>query len=249
MLQTIFSQIVKISHRFCKFDSHSWIYNFVGDSAGGNLAAAVSYALAYQRSSGVRLQFQALFYPTLQAFDFRLPSFIFNNENTFSTILSTDMVARAYLLYWKGKDAWKHIPTLMANNHTTAAMKQSNFANYVSISLLPEEIRRNLSDFEESIHEGDGPLSKEFESVMLNPLFSPLMAEDLSAMPTTFLSISGYDVLRDDGLMYAERLMAAGVSTRLMTRNDAFHGVFSFTRLQNGREVLRDMVHFLKSTH
>lgn len=43
-------------------------------------------------------------------------------------------------------------------------------------------------------------------------LLSPLLAEDLSGLPTTAIVTAAVDAMRDDGERYAERLRAAGVT-------------------------------------
>ena len=224
-----------------------FLYVLTGDSAGGNLAAAVSYALAYQRSNAAKIKFQVLIYPMLQAFDFRLPSFTLN-DGILASIGRTYNFAVCYLLYWRGNEGAKYLDSILANNHTTAALKQSKYASYVSTSLLTEEIQNTLpAGFSNSKHNSESSLSKEFEKTMLNPLFSPLLADDLSKMPPSFLLVGGYDVLRDDGLLFAERLSKAGVPTRKVMKEDGFHGMWSFTRLKIGRDALADVAYYLKS--
>lgn len=39
---------------------------------------------------------------------------------------------------------------------------------------------------------------------------SPLLAKDLSGLPPAYMQISGADVLRDEGLIYARKLEQAG---------------------------------------
>lgn len=50
----------------------------------------------------------------------------------------------------------------------------------------------------------------------LHPDYSPLLAPNVGRSPPTVVHIAGLDVLRDEGLAYAERLSAEGVSVRLL---------------------------------
>lgn len=45
-----------------------------------------------------------------------------------------------------------------------------------------------------------------------DPKISPLRAKDLSGLPSAYVMLGGYDPLHDEGLQYAEKLRAAGVS-------------------------------------
>ncbi|NXL21637.1 ADCL4 protein, partial [Setophaga kirtlandii] len=69
-----------------------------GDSAGGNLAAAVSQTLA-GRSDLPRLRAQILIYPGLQALDFNLPSY---QQNRGVPLLSQERAAFYMLQYLNG---------------------------------------------------------------------------------------------------------------------------------------------------
>lgn len=64
-----------------------------------------------------------------------------------------------------------------------------------------------------------------------NPLVSPLLAHDLSGIPPAFIVNADYDVLRDDGFMYAEALRQAGVAVRHSNYIRAPHGLLSMPRL------------------
>ena len=44
-------------------------------------------------------------------------------------------------------------------------------------------------------------------------LAAPGLAQDLGGLPPAYLLVAGRDVLRDEGIAYAERLAAAGVAT------------------------------------
>ena len=57
-----------------------------------------------------------------------------------------------------------------------------------------------------------------------DPDVSPLLATDLAGMAPAYVAVAGHDVLRDDGLRYAEALRAAGVEVTLERYDDMVHG-------------------------
>jgi acetyl esterase/lipase len=61
-------------------------------------------------------------------------------------------------------------------------------------------------------------------SVDVSPYAAPARAEDLSGLPPAFVSVMEFDPLRDEGLIYAMRLLQAGVSTELHAYPGTFHG-------------------------
>lgn len=58
---------------------------------------------------------------------------------------------------------------------------------------------------------------------------APLLATDFSALPPALIQVAGYDPLRDEGIAYAERLMAAGVPVSLVDYPGLSHGYISMT--------------------
>ncbi|MQY27739.1 hypothetical protein NRB56_33220 [Nocardia sp. RB56] len=53
---------------------------------------------------------------------------------------------------------------------------------------------------------------------------TPARAADLTGLPPAFVAICEFDPLRDEGLRYAQRLPAAGVSVELHLYPGTFHG-------------------------
>ncbi|MNG17094.1 Carboxylesterase NlhH [compost metagenome] len=68
----------------------------------------------------------------------------------------------------------------------------------------------------------------------IEPLASPLLADDLAQLPPTTLLSAEFDPLRDEGEAFAERLRAAGVAVRLQRAQGMIHGFASFAPLVEG---------------
>jgi acetyl esterase/lipase len=66
---------------------------------------------------------------------------------------------------------------------------------------------------------------------------APARATDLTGLPPTFMMVGDLDLLRDENLDYARRLVEAGVATELHLYPGAFHG---FEMLWPGASISRD---------
>lgn len=56
-----------------------------------------------------------------------------------------------------------------------------------------------------------------------DPRVSPILTKDLSNLPPAFIITAGFDILRDEGEHYAERLREAGVATELHRYETTIH--------------------------
>lgn len=56
--------------------------------------------------------------------------------------------------------------------------------------------------------------------------FAPLVADDLSNLPPTFVLVAGFDPLRDEGVDYAKRLVEAGNPVTLSNYEGMVHGFY-----------------------
>ncbi|NXE95333.1 AAAD deacetylase, partial [Menura novaehollandiae] len=192
-----------------------------GDSAGGNLAAAVAQQLLEDAEVKTKLKAQILLYPALQALDLSLPSYL-DNDN--KPLLPRLLMVRFWSEYFTSDPALRE--AMAANRHVPA--ESGHLFQFVNWSRwLPEEMR--------GAHVYSGPtfgsaeLARKYPG-FLDPRASPLLASDarLRPLPPAYILTCEHDVLRDDGVMYAGRLRAAGVPVTHHHAKDAFHGAMMF---------------------
>ena len=63
---------------------------------------------------------------------------------------------------------------------------------------------------------------------MLSPMFSPLLAQDLSRLPPALIITAESDPLSDDGKLYADALNAAGSKANALMAPGSFHGFMPY---------------------
>jgi acetyl esterase len=79
-----------------------------------------------------------------------------------------------------------------------------------------------------------------------HPDLAPLRATDLSGLPPTYVVTCELDPLHDEGVRYAERLAAAGVSTVHEDRHGMVHGYLCLRTITPAADELRSkLVRFL----
>uniref|UniRef100_A0A1A7XU20 Neutral cholesterol ester hydrolase 1 n=1 Tax=Iconisemion striatum TaxID=60296 RepID=A0A1A7XU20_9TELE len=219
-----------------------------GDSAGGNLAAAVAQEISVDESLTVKFSVQALIYPVLQALDFNTPSYV---QNRHMAILPRHTMVQFWLQYL-GADM-SLLPQLVVNNHS--ASQHSAFTSELRLrldwtTLLPQNVRKSQKPV--VVEKGSRGVLKEVPG-FLDVRAAPLLAgsEVLAKTPRAYILTCELDVLRDDGLMYARRLQDAGVSVTSEHYEDGFHGCFSFISwpidFDVGKRAVRGYINWLQN--
>ena len=198
----------------------------MGESAGGNLAAALSQRLSLddQYKALPKLKAQVLIYPCLQMFDLQTPSYQ-QNGGYRALILSPHWMASMWNNYLAGNTSL--VSRLVKNEHiSTYAKTSSSYSKYVSHDLIPSEFKtRGYVPPDTNI--GDGDIYNEIKQTALNPDFAPLMRPRLKGLPEAYIVTCEFDILRDDGILYAKRLEAENVKTIWRPYKGGYHGQFN----------------------
>ncbi|KAH0565430.1 hypothetical protein GP486_001183 [Trichoglossum hirsutum] len=75
-----------------------------------------------------------------------------------------------------------------------------------------------------------------------NPLVSPLLSADLSALPPAYIQICDLDPTRDEALQYERRLADAGVRTKSNVYTGMPHSFWMLPRISGAADAARDLV-------
>uniref|UniRef100_A0A8C0PEW4 Neutral cholesterol ester hydrolase 1 n=1 Tax=Canis lupus familiaris TaxID=9615 RepID=A0A8C0PEW4_CANLF len=196
-----------------------------GDSAGGNLAAALGQQFTQDANLKDKLKVQALIYPVLQALDFNTPSY---QQNVNTPILPRYVMVKYWVDYFKGN--YDFVQAMVVNNHTSLDVEEAVAlrARLNWTSLLPPSLTKDYKPVVQTT--GNARIVREIPQ-LLDARSAPLIADQkvLQHLPKTYILTCEHDVLRDDGIMYAKRLESAGVEVTLDHFEDGFHGCMIFT--------------------
>ncbi|XP_063293063.1 arylacetamide deacetylase-like 4 [Pelobates fuscus] len=212
-----------------------------GDSAGGNLTAAVCQALV-GREDLPKPMAQVLIYPSVQMLDFNLPSF---QQNRAVPILYRERAA-FYMLNYIGDDL-SVLEDVIDGHHVPVDMKLQ-YRKWLSADHIPDEFKvRGYKPYIMTSH--DEEVYKIAKTTLEKPC-SPLLAEDavVRLLPKAYILTCEFDVLRDDGILYKKRLEDNGVQVNWYHVKDGFHGIISLFKLfPSGKLALDDIANFIKN--
>jgi acetyl esterase/lipase len=80
----------------------------------------------------------------------------------------------------------------------------------------------------------------------VSPYAAPARATDLGHLPPAYVSTMEFDPLRDEGILYALRMLEAGVSVELHSFAGTFHGSSQFLTADASRRNLGETIGLLK---
>ena len=227
-------------------------FSLTGDSAGGNLAAVVSLKLSQSETNLPPLQFQVLYYPLIQAVDFRTSSYIDNNDAT-PNLLTRHFIGYLMGLYFgfNTQDAIQAGMLMDHNAHIPDNVRKSKISKYVNNQMLPAEFQKSKMAAPRMEVPVNETLYKRMASVLVDPLFCPMFADDVSGVPPAFIHAAEFDVLRDDALMYSSKLKKAGVKVTEYISRGGYHSEIStfglhFLNPETGKRALAASFKFMR---
>lgn len=104
----------------------------------------------------------------------------------------------------------------------------------------------DTSNWKIHYHDFNGSLL--LSSLLKNPDFAPMLQSDLKGLPKSLIVTMEYDVLRDEGIIYAKRLQSAGVQTTWKHFSTGFHAILNFNNvIETPRRILRDIAKWTSS--
>jgi acetyl esterase len=119
---------------------------------------------------------------------------------------------------------------------TDARMASESYREHADFTALPAQAMGFC--WKTYLDEADGD----------DPDVSPLRATDLAGLPPALIAVAGYDVLRDDGVAYAQALRDAGVDVQLDRYDDMPHGFVRWGGIvERGGELVRSLSAFART--
>lgn len=225
----------------------------------------VCSSLRLARENMTKPMLQVLIYPWLQLVTF-MPSMFKYKFGVFANI-----PGRKFPLWYLGfPDANDEmLTTLRARNHTLLLDKatRAKFKSYLDpFTMIPDQYRQGR-DYYESYREfisfrdedtnslePNSILVRDAEfrrrvSLLFTDRISPLLADsaDLGKLPRTYLVVCEWDGLKDEGLIFAQRLEMAKVNISMRFYETCFHAMVNMVdRFDLSKRILNDLNDFLQ---
>lgn len=206
--------------------SHPRLQCSTVQTTSSNAPVCVCLQLQHDPEQQQQLKVQALLYPVLQALDLNTPSY---QQNQNMPILPRTLMVRFWSEYFTSdKTFFRAMMTNTHNSPESAALLK--FVNWSAF--LPESYRGKYNYSAPVVALAAGGAGSDGPSRSIaDPRASPLLVPDavLRSLPKAYILTCEYDVLRDDGVMYATRLRRAGVEVTHEHYAGGFHGALMFT--------------------
>jgi acetyl esterase/lipase len=206
------------------------------------LAAIVTQQMLKQKLQLPKLQ--VLIYPRLQFYTYRLPSTLFYADKT----LMDSRIKTAARNIWRYIGLSKitgEMEALVNSNSHSLVIKDpeliQEYDKYMSLDLIPDAFKSKQSYYKDPLIINQNPKINANNSILRNynvrrhlmdlmgPDASPSLANDqvLKQLPKTYFLVLEWDTLKDQALIFSERLKHNGVPVHIDFYEDCCHGIFN----------------------
>ncbi|XP_046542897.1 arylacetamide deacetylase-like [Haliotis rubra] len=211
-----------------------------GDSTGGNIAASAAMMLNSNEQLP-NVVYQVLIYPPLQAFNLQLPSY----TDTSNYHTTTNLEMATYWSHYIGPTSHPNLPKAMTQNqHVSPEIKKTHFSDLVDVKNFPENYYSGKWEMDKE--SGNETLWSEIEFQVVNPYLSPLLGHEIEKVPTALVVTAQYDVLRDDGMLYVERMRNAGINVT-HRHYPIIHGMIGTNEFEISRKARKEIYQEIKA--
>ena len=207
----------------------------------------------------------------MQHFDFSLPSYQYYRENPLVSFLGCSLVK---LVLWAlgETDVTKELENSVSSNEHVLLIDniedRKKYAEFLNPDLIPDIYKTGKSYYnnvnkhkntqfivgkleEKSILNTNKQIAKTIKN-LFNSDISPGLVDDdlLKNLPKAYVITVEFDELKDESIIYAERLRKNGVDVKIAYYEDGFHGVVTFVNKDSPNTValkmVEDLIHYLR---
>uniref|UniRef100_A0A914HGK6 Alpha/beta hydrolase fold-3 domain-containing protein n=1 Tax=Globodera rostochiensis TaxID=31243 RepID=A0A914HGK6_GLORO len=257
------------SQRFVTYGIDPTKIALMGDSAGANLCAVICQrALKAGNPSTIRCQ--VLVYPVIHMLNFRSSSYRYFYQSYPGTgLLNPNLLIRWCLMYLGIDPSPHNIRKIAQNRHLSKQL----LGNEQMMALIDErnlppglpggkggmcrgQEQKDGKEFARNGHNkgnkvGDEPrpdieLSERMAPFLTNPDICPLLGTNLEGLCSAMICTAGVDILRDEGILYAQRLRQFGVSVEWKHYEHAYHGILNMCKSRQRLRILADISDYLQ---
>ena len=204
-------------------------------------------------------------------YDFMLPSNL--NYHTKDFISNAKFSLGEYMWWLLGvqENITEDMKNIFKENRQTLFLNDTNlkvkFQEYLDIDLIPEMYKTDKSYYKEyknlkeknnaqlkelsekyQINENHAEMLKKIFTKEANPGLSD--ANVLKKLPKTYFLVLEWDTLKDQCLIYAERLKANNVPVKIAFYENVYHGMVPFINNKTGyglsRKMSDDLIEYIK---
>jgi len=136
-------------------------------------------------------------------------------------------------------------PDLIPNIYKTGKNYYNNVDKYKNSKLIEDKLRTN------SILKKNQKIANIVKNLFNSDLSPGLVSDEvLKKLPKAYIVTVEFDELKDESIIYAERLRRCGVEVKVAYYEDGFHGIVTFVNNDSlntvALQIVDDLINYIK---